>query len=215
MNNIVKNQDHLPSTPMPLADAVTQLFRDRDRLKQVRTYCYDIAHHRYGNPDEKISVITETLEQFDQFVEHGLPIIIDNLERAVHRKATSEDIAVAVAVLIHSFPNVKDNFDSSIFSQQLIRFFEEWQIGEGVLGFAMRHLVLNHKWLPSISEIKDAVDEASKTLFNTWTTIHGDPDVSNDAGILGVRSTLEYYLNDATKDKRRNEERREKEIIDK
>ena len=159
MNNIITTQqDHLPSTPMPLADFTVQLMRDSNRLEMAQRHFSDVAHQRYGNPEEGISAITEALQNFDRFVEQELPIIINNLERASNQKATSEDIAVAVAVLLHSFPNVKDNFDSTIFSQQVIRFLEEWQLGEGELGLAFRHIILNHKWLPSISEIRDGCE---------------------------------------------------------
>jgi hypothetical protein len=200
---ITTQQNHLPSTPMPLADFTAQLKLDSERLEQVQRQFSGVTRYRYGGPEEEISALTEALQNFDRFVEGELPIIIRNLELALDQKATSEDIAVAVAVLIHSFPNVKDNFDSTIFSQQVIRFLEEWQIGEGVLGLAFRHIILNHKWLPSISEIRDGVNEAIKTLSLLHKRIYGDPEVSNDCGIWNVRETLKYYLADATK--RRND----------
>jgi hypothetical protein len=204
MNNIITTQqDHLPSTPMPLADFTVQLMRDSDRLEMAQGHFFGVAHQRYDNPDERISALTQALEDFGHFYENELPVIISNLERASDQKAASEHIAGAVAVLLHSFPNVKDNFDSTVFSQQIIRFLEEWQIGEGVLGLAFRHIILNHKWLPSISEIRDGVNEAKKTLSLLQEKIYGDPEVSNDYGIWNVRGTLKYHLNDATK--RRND----------
>ena len=203
-NDIIKTQQqHLPSTPMPLADFTTQLMRDNNRLETARKYFSDVPHRRYDDPEEKISAFTEALQDLDRFYENELPIIRSNLERASDQKATSEDIAVAVAVLLHSFPNVRDNFDSTIFSQQVIRFLEEWQLGEGELGLAFRHIILNHKWSPSISEIRDGVNEAKKTLSLLQEKIYGDPKVSNDCGIWNVRGTLKYYLNDSTK--RRND----------
>jgi hypothetical protein len=116
MNNIITTQqDHLPSTPMPLADFTVQLMRDSDRLEMAQGHFFGVAHQRYDNPDERISALTQALEDFGHFYENELPVIISNLERASDQKAASEHIAGAVAVLLHSFPNVKDNFDSTVF----------------------------------------------------------------------------------------------------
>ena len=156
MNNIITTQqDHLPSTPMPLADFTVQLMRDSNRLEMAQRHFSDVAHQRYDDPEEGIFCYHGSIAELGSTLSSNeLPIISSNLERASNQKATSADIAVAVAVLLHSFPNVKDNFDSTIFSQQVIRFLEEWQLGEGELGLAFRHIILNHKWLPSISEIQ-------------------------------------------------------------
>jgi hypothetical protein len=136
---------------------------------------------------------------YEQFFATDIPVIVSNLDRAMQQQATAEDISVAVAVLMHSFPNVKNNFDSTIYSQQLIRFLAEWQIADGVLSLAFRDLILTHKWLPSIADVRTAVEEAIKTLRHHRDKIYGNLNECIP-GLASYRGTLRYYLKDAMKD---------------
>jgi hypothetical protein len=194
-----QNQNRLPTSPMPSANFVVQIFQDQNRIDDMHEYCRAAINYKYSTTQEKASALKQALATYEQFFATDVPAIVSNLDRAMQQQATAEDISMAVAVLMHSFPNVKDNFDSTIYSQQLIRFLSEWQIADGVLSLAFRNLVLTHKWLPSIADIRIALEEALKTLRHNRDKIYGNLDEAMP-GLAGFYGTLRYYLKEATKD---------------
>jgi hypothetical protein len=194
-----QNQNHLPTSPMPSANFVVQIFQDQNRIDDMGEYFRVAIDYKYSTALEKTFALKQAMATFEQFFATDVPAIVSNLDRAMQQQATAEDISIAVAVLMHSFPNVKDNFDSTIYSQQLIRFLSEWQIADGVLSLAFRNLVLTHKWLPSIADIRIAIEEAMKTLRHNRDKIYGNLDEANP-GLVGWYGTLRYHLKDATKD---------------
>jgi hypothetical protein len=190
MTNIIPTDQQLPSTPV--TNLNRQLMQDSDRLEQVVQNGRVAINQPYHSKHDKLTAITAAVKAHDDFVHDELPDIETNLDRALNQPATLEHISVKVALLLKSFPNSRADFDATIYSRQLMDYLEDWKVGEGVLEVAFRYLLLNHKWLPSISEVWDAVLKAKNALLL----------VANEVipRLRTEKSILNYYLEDARKE---------------
>jgi hypothetical protein len=176
MNNIITTKQDLPSTPMPLADQTTQLLRSRRRIDEwTKEIMCMVKTKDKGNYAEKLAILQDAFAEYKRFFEQEIPVILNRIEQA-KKKANSADIFLAVALLLLSFPNVRENFDSTIYSQLIIRHLEESEVDEGTVGLGFRHILLNYKWLPSIAQINEAMIEGRKALLDIEEHILGSAE---------------------------------------
>jgi hypothetical protein len=184
-NEITTTTTNPPPVLRGTADLALQLRKHEDRIDEI----VRITRCHGKNLDD----LTQSLTEFDAFAERELPTIRTNLDRALNKPASSEDIAISVAMLAGCFPNIHNN-DRTIFLQQLVRLLEGWEVGVGILGLAMRHLTLTCEYLPSIAKVREALVQAQDSLLKMSNRLNGDPEVGGDAGIYNHRQLLQRRI---------------------
>jgi hypothetical protein len=145
---------------------------------------------------------SDSIEEVERGIKEVLPAIARKIE-AAKRPIKSSELANELAMVIAAFPNGKADAD---FVAILINSVAVMRPSTGAVMLARRHLIFTAKFLPAISEVREAIEKATDKIAcfereARWVLGHLTTLKRNEA------ERLERERGD-----REREERREREL---
>lgn|SRR5262245_38125327 len=118
-----------------------------------------LNHDSYEGGDE-LKGLQRGIEKFEQAAKDFLPARARKIEIA-KRPISPTELATELAMVVAAFPNGKANED---FVAILINSVAVMRPSVGAVMLARRHLIFTAKFLPAISEVREAIEKATDKI---------------------------------------------------
>jgi hypothetical protein len=103
---------------------------------------------------------SDSIEEVERGIKEVLPAIARKIE-AAKRPINPTELATELAMVVAAFPNSKANED---FVAILINSVAVMRPSIGAVMLARRHLIFSAKFLPAISEVREAIEKATDKI---------------------------------------------------
>jgi|SRR5215471_8920960 len=134
-------------------ESVEEFLADRKKLRALL--------NRDSLPDgDELKGLQQDIEELEQATKEFLPAIASKIV-AAKRPINPSELATELAMIVAAFPNGKANED---FVAILINSVAVMRPSIGAVRLARRHLIFSAKFLPSISEVREAIVKAMEVI---------------------------------------------------
>jgi len=142
---------------------------------------------------------SKSIEEVERGIKDLLPAIA-RVIAAAKRPASESELGRELAMLVAAFPHGKADVG---FSAVLIRYVADMRPSIGAVMLARRHLILSAKFLPAVSEVREAIKNATyKIIGLEWEASRVPKHLAR----------LKEQQRHAEEEKRKKEERERKEL---
>ena len=143
--------------PVPAANkSVTLAFESVEEFLADRRKLRALLNYDSVQGGDELKGLQQGIEEFEQATKELLPAIASKIV-AAKRPINPSELATELAMIVAAFPNGKANED---FVAILINSVAIMQPSIGAVRLARRHLIFNAKFLPAISEVREAIKAA-------------------------------------------------------